>query len=65
MGMSEHGIYPPAEHFHWEYDEIDENIIGIGGTIFSDKFTYLFTCCFPVVKVGNILELFGAAIFQI
>ena len=36
MGTSENGIYPPAKHFHWEDDE---NTIGIGGTLFSDKFT--------------------------
>ena len=36
MGMSENGVYPPTKHFHWENDQ---NIIGIGGTLFSDKFT--------------------------
>ena len=57
MGMSENGVYPPTKHFHWENDQ---NIIGIGGTLFSDIHMYsLFTCCFPVVNVGNDLERLG------
>ena len=53
MGMSENEIYPPAKHFYWEDDE---NIIGIGGTILSGKFTYIHM----LLSSGESREHFGA-----
>ena len=54
MGTSENGIYyPPAKHFHWEDDE---NTIGIGGTLFSDKFTNIHM----LLSSGESRKHFGA-----